>query len=741
VSARAQADAGASERVATPVRVSVCVPVHNGAHFLRESLDSIRAQTHPLHEILVCDDASTDETPRIIATAAAADPRIRILHNERSLGGYGAMNRAVRASSGELVAIYHADDVYDNRIVAREVAYLTGDPDAGAVFTLDRFLDERGTEYDRLRVPAELKGVTHFDGPSLTEAVMRHKNTFLPTPSVMMRRAVFDAVGGFDQEGFGIAADLDMWLRIAYINPIGLIREHLFGYRHYAAQWSRTYERLRTSPELYFAVLDRHLSRPGVHASVSSEAHRCYRVWRVKDEAERASNFLMLGDRQRAVALLNASLVRPLLRSSRRTVVVRVLGLRLFVRLAAAAGGGRAARALVYGARFRRWPPRTFEARSEQVVHGLATATSMGLRGESPKAAPTRSHEPRVFLDPFSYHFYGNGIFDVESTLNRDNSFRPWLHLRDRLAERGIEIHTADYLFDGSRQSAVNVYTSFGIHTSLPKIAKRADVLLNAFYLFETMMYAEEMYRKLPELSRHFRTVYSWTDAGTLAAFVGDGESFAVKPFQIPMPFDHVLEPHWSRRDRSGIALVNRNGRGTLLPGELLTERLRAIRHFCGHGGIDLWGRHWDTLHEGQEAFAEAIRASWRGPLADKYEAYSRYRFAVCYENMATPGWITEKLFDCLYSGVVPIYLGAPDIGNFVWPDCFIDRRDFATYDDLSRFLDDLTPVQFERYREAAREYLASPAYYRFTARAFADRFIDDIGAQLRERGLAVGWD
>src|SRR5262249_37351707 len=209
-------------------------------------------------------------------------------------------------------------------------------------------------------------------------------------------------------------------------------------------------------------------------------------------------------------------------------------------------------------------------------------------------------------------------------------------------AERGIEIHTADYLFDGSRQSAVNVYASFGIHTSLPKIAKRGDVLLNAFYLFETMMYAEDMYRKLPELSRHFRTVYSWTDVATLAHYVGEGESFAVKPFQIPMPFDNVLEPHWSRRDRSGIALVNRNGRGALLPGELLTERLRAVRHFCGRGGIDLWGRHWDTVHEGQEPFAEAIRASWRGPLADKYEAFSRFPFVLFFANMATPGRLSD---------------------------------------------------------------------------------------------------
>jgi glycosyltransferase involved in cell wall biosynthesis len=707
----------------TTTRVSVCVPVHNGARFLSESLESICAQTYPLHEIIVCDNASTDETPAIIAAAAAADSRIRTLHNERNLGGYGAMNRAVHAATGELVAIYHADDVYDHRIVEREVSYLIDHPDVGAVFTLDRFLDERGREYDRLRVPPGLKGLQRFDGATLTQAVMRHKNTFLRTPSAMMRRAVFQALGGFDQERFGPAADLDLWLRIAHAHSIGLIHEHLVGYRHHPDQWSRVYDRLRTSAESYFAVLDRHLSRPGVHASVSSEAHAWYRVWRAKDEAERAANLLMLGDRQRAVALVNGSLVRPLLRSSGRGVVARVLALRSLVRLAAAAGGGRASRALLYLARFRRLPRGTLEAPSERAV------------------SPARSRELRVFLDPFSYHFYGNGIFDPESSLNRDGCFRPWLHLRDRLAERGIEIHTADYLFDGSRRSAVNVYTSFGIHTRFPKIAKRDDVLLNAFYLFETMMHAEEMYRKLPELSRHFRTVYSWTDAETLAPYAGGGEPFRVKPFQIPMPLEHVLEPHWSRTDRAGIALVNRNSRGALLPGELLTERLRAIRYFCGHGGIDLWGRHWDTLHEGQEPFSEAIRASWRGPVADKYEAYSRYRFVVCYENMATPGWITEKLFDCLYAGVVPIYLGAPDISDFVWPDCFIDRRDFATYDELSRFLNALTPAQFERYREAGPAYLASPAYYRFTARAFADRFMDDVGAQLRERGVAALWD
>ncbi len=733
--------AAIAERPMTAIPVSVCVPVHNGARFLRESLDSIRAQTYPLHEIIICDDASTDETPAIIASAAMADSRIRTLRNERSLGGYGAMNRAVRASTGDVVAIYHADDVYDERIVEREVAYLSDHPDAGAVFTLDRFLDEGGREYQRLHLPPELEHVTWFDGPALTEAVMRHRNTFLRTPSLMIRRAVFDALGGFDQERFGVWADFDMWLRVAHTHPIGLIHEHLVGYRHYPTQWGRVYNRLRTSRELYFAILDGHLSRPGVHASVTTEAHTCYRVWRVKDEAERAANALLLGDRQLAVTLLNRSFVRPLLRSSRRSVVIRVLALRSLVRLAAASGGGAAARALVHLARFRKLPPAILEGPPQGAVHGLAAPAPTDAANGSAPVSRARSRQVRVFLDPFSHHFEGNAIFDRESTLNRDGCFRPWLLLRERLADRHVEIHTADYLVDGSRKASVNVYTSFGVHTRFQKIAKQEDVLLNAFYLFEVMMYAEEMYRRLPELSRQFRSVYSWTDAATLAAYAGSGEPFSVKPFQIPMPLERVLEPHWSRTGRAGVALVNGNGHGALLPGELLTERLRAIRHFSSHGGIDLWGRKWDSVYPGQEPFAEAIRTSWRGPVADKYEAYSRYRFVICYENMAIRGWITEKLFDCLYTGVVPVYLGAPDIGDYVWPSCFIDRREFASYEELSRFLDELTPSQYQGYRDAARAYLESADYYRFTAGAFVDRFIDDIAAQLRERGMAALWD
>ena len=135
--------------------VSIVVPAYNAERFLAEALASVCAQSHNAIEVIVCDDASTDATPRI--AQGTGDPRVRYLRNEQTLGGYGAMNRAVGESRGEYVAIYHADDVYDSRIVERELAFLLEHQDAGAVFCLDRFIDESGRGYGRLQLPPDRK--------------------------------------------------------------------------------------------------------------------------------------------------------------------------------------------------------------------------------------------------------------------------------------------------------------------------------------------------------------------------------------------------------------------------------------------------------------------------------------------------------------------------------------------------------------------------------------------------------
>jgi glycosyltransferase involved in cell wall biosynthesis len=351
--------------------VSIVIPAYNAERFLREALSSICAQTHADLEIIVCDDASTDRTGEIARDTG--DDRVRYLRNDRTLGGYGAMNRGVRESRGDYVAIYHADDVYDDRIVERELAFLRARSDVGAVFCLDRFIDESGREYNRLRLPKALDRVDLFDTKLLADSLLRYKNTFLRTPSVMFRRAAFESVGGFDQTGFGIAADLDMWVRLSLEWRIGLVHEYLMAYRHYAAQWSKQYERMRTEPELFFSIMDLHLSRLGIRSLVTDEALTAYRVWRSKDDTECAVNAYMIGDRQRALALLRDASAVPLIRSSHVSAVARVLALRTVLRLAAASGSSVTARRLVHFSRFRRLPPRDLAPPSTLAAQSLAS--------------------------------------------------------------------------------------------------------------------------------------------------------------------------------------------------------------------------------------------------------------------------------------------------------------------------------------------------------------------------------
>ncbi|MDQ3685332.1 MAG: glycosyltransferase, partial [Acidobacteriota bacterium] len=109
--------------------VSIIVPVFNGEKYVRESLDSIVGQTYPHLEILVMDDASTDATPGIIA---GYGDRVTSYRQPRNRGQFQNVNDGIGMARGEYIAVYHADDVYEPRIVEREVDFLERHTEAGA---------------------------------------------------------------------------------------------------------------------------------------------------------------------------------------------------------------------------------------------------------------------------------------------------------------------------------------------------------------------------------------------------------------------------------------------------------------------------------------------------------------------------------------------------------------------------------------------------------------------------------
>jgi hypothetical protein len=364
-----------------------------------------------------------------------------------------------------------------------------------------------------------------------------------------------------------------------------------------------------------------------------------------------------------------------------------------------------------------------------------------------------------LFLDPPSYHFYRDGLFDVESERpNGDRILAPYAYLREWFNARSVAVHTADYLLDGSKANATNVYISFGIDTNCAALSHRPDVVLSALFATECPIVEPTLYRAMPNLLKYFKRIFSYLDAATLEHFIRRPIDFS--HFFIPQSFETVHEDLWMREDRKFLVMINANKLPRVYWRELYTERLRALNFFSQTGEIDLYGAGWSeepfrvgktwvpwTLRKSYRSAAafwhrvvpsrliEGARRAYRGRAVSKSSTLSEYTFAICFENAVLSGWITEKIFDCFYAGTVPVYLGAPEIERYIPSECFIDMRKFADYSELRSFLKSLSLEQIRTYKQMARNFLRTPGFEMFSKQTFVKRIASlveqDLGLRL----------
>lgn len=133
---------------------------------------------------------------------------------------------------------------------------------------------------------------------------------------------------------------------------------------------------------------------------------------------------------------------------------------------------------------------------------------------------------------------------------------------------------------------------------------------------------------------------------------------------------------------------------------------------------IDLYGKGWDADPE------TATREAHLGlvPAGGKLDTLSRYKFTLCFENAIFPGYLTEKIFDALLAGSVPVYLGDPEISKSVPDTAFIDVRNFKSGVELRDRLTSMTKEEHDRYRTAGEAFLASAAFERFEHDTFIEK-------------------
>ena len=202
-------------------RVSVLMPVRNGAQWLAAAIDSVLGQTLPDFELLVIDDGSTDRTPEIVAGYAARDPRVRPIRQD-ALGLVAALNRGLGEARGHLIARLDADDLALPERLARQVAEMDANPRLNLLGSWAETIDGESRTIGRLTPPPE---------PGKLRDTLARTNPFIHS-SVMVRAEPVRSLGGY-RGAFEAAEDYDLWLRLSEHGDIAIAPEILVRYREH----------------------------------------------------------------------------------------------------------------------------------------------------------------------------------------------------------------------------------------------------------------------------------------------------------------------------------------------------------------------------------------------------------------------------------------------------------------------------------------------------------------------------
>ena len=335
-----------------------------------------------------------------------------------------------------------------------------------------------------------------------------------------------------------------------------------------------------------------------------------------------------------------------------------------------------------------------------------------------------------IFIDPSYPVFNADGLFNLtDPVLNRDNQLLPFHRLHDRLISQGKSIHTADYLFQGTYRTQQSDYYSLGILDNFRKVSQKNLAHLSVFVIMEPPVVAPHLYSALPELTSAFDRVYVHNV---------DGDGYSLNGIQRdklhrlywPIPHNEVLEPFWSHTNRAKrVVVINGSHNPRSRYKEQYSTRIEAMVELSKLGVVDLYGRGWDKWWSRSALWLpywrnrSTLMSIYKGACASKFDVLQRYTFCLCFENMAMNGYITEKIFDCLYAGTIPLYLGAPDISKYIPSTAYVDCRKFTSWNEMWNEVHSMSDSQIQAMREAGRLFLGSEQ-----ARPFFDSIVNIVG-------------
>ncbi len=232
----------AGARLSAIPLVSVVIPAFNAAATLRETLQSVSAQTHRHLEIIVVDDGSSDQTAQIAQAYRQTDPRVTLIRQENS-GVASARNAGIRVSRAEFVAFIDADDLWHPTKIAKQLARLiASDSKTALVYSPFRQIDKDG----RVRGSSRNDRVEGW-------VINRHfyVNIIGNGSAILIRKHVLEELGGYSDSLLQHKAqgceDFFLQLRVALRYRFATVPEYLVGYRASGAMSSNEERMLRSA--------------------------------------------------------------------------------------------------------------------------------------------------------------------------------------------------------------------------------------------------------------------------------------------------------------------------------------------------------------------------------------------------------------------------------------------------------------------------------------------------------------
>jgi hypothetical protein len=199
------------------------MPLYNAERYVREAIGSVLAQTYGDFELLVRDDASTDDSAAAVAEFAG-DSRIRFARNDGNRGVSASRQAILDDARGEYITVLDADDVALPDRLARQVAFLDAHPEVAVLGSSFEVIDSDGVVRQHVRVP---------DRPEVVRWMLLFGNCLVHS-SVTYRREAAVRAGGYRRD-MRVSEDYDLWVRLAGASRVAQLDDVLVRWRHHGA--------------------------------------------------------------------------------------------------------------------------------------------------------------------------------------------------------------------------------------------------------------------------------------------------------------------------------------------------------------------------------------------------------------------------------------------------------------------------------------------------------------------------